>query len=46
MIGDVLPMLGVGVRQYVLNKIVTVLVTSNVDKREAWTVNAALTNAI
>lgn len=41
-----LPMLRVGVRQDVLDQVVAVLVTGDVDERDAWTVNPALTDAV
>lgn len=41
-----LPMLRIGVGQYVLNKIVAILVTCNIDKRDTRTVNTTLTYPI
>jgi hypothetical protein len=39
-------MLRIGVRQYVLNKIVAILVAGNIDKRNTRAVNTTLTNPI
>jgi hypothetical protein len=41
-----LPVLRIGVSQYVLNKVITILITGDIDEGNSRTVESTLTNAI